>query len=172
VLIFNSRDDAERERQGVETLLARRVDGIVFTTAVSEENVRLALEAGVATVEVEKPLCEEAASVIVDNYAGAAEAVEYLVELGHRRIGYIGEAPGRRQDRTVEERFNAYRDTLQAAGIALDDAAVVLGAYWRDPGWADIRTGCDYMERLLERSPDVTAVFAASDIARDQARPE
>jgi hypothetical protein len=88
VLIFNARDDADRERAGVETLLARRVDGVIFTTALRAENVRLVLEAGVPAVEVEKPLCDEAASVVVDNYGGVYEAINHLLELGHREIGY------------------------------------------------------------------------------------
>src|SRR5712692_6835412 len=42
VLIFNARGEVEREREGVETLLTRRVDGIIFTTALSRTNVELA----------------------------------------------------------------------------------------------------------------------------------
>jgi LacI family transcriptional regulator len=171
VLIFNARDDADRERAGVETLLARRVDGVIFTTALRAENVRLVLEAGVPAVEVEKPLCDEAASVVVDNYGGVYEAINHLLELGHREIGYIGEpvaplpgAPDDRIDRVVQERFEAYRDALRSAGVPAEESRIVLGDYSHDPGWRDVRTGADYMTRLLRQSTGLTAVFAASDV--------
>jgi LacI family transcriptional regulator len=171
VLIFNSRVDAGRERAGVEALLARRVDGIIFTTAVQAENVALVLQAGVPAVEIEKPLCDEAASVMVDNYHGVSAAIEHLISLGHRRIGYIGEpvhplpgAPDNRVDRVVQERLQAYRDVLESAEIPADESLVVLGDFAHDPGWRDVRTGKDYMETLLAQEPELTAVFASSDV--------
>jgi LacI family transcriptional regulator len=171
VLIFNARDDADRERAGVETLLARRVDGIVFTTALRAENVQLVLDAGVPAVEVEKPLCDEAAAVVVDNYTGVYDAIEHLLGLGHREIGFLGEPvtplPGAldgRLDRVVQERFAAYRDALESAGVPFAESRIVLGDYAHDPGWRDVKTGADYMTRLLSQSAGVTAVFAASDM--------
>jgi DNA-binding LacI/PurR family transcriptional regulator len=171
VLIFNARGDPEREREGVETLLARRVDGIIFTTALRAENVRIALEAGISAVEVERRLCDEAASVVVDNYAGASDAMRHLLQLGHRNIGYIGEpyafvrrSSGEQADRIVRERFDGYRDALQAAGAPLDEAYIVLGHYPREHGWGGLGTGAEYMARLLEQAPGLTAVFAASDL--------
>jgi LacI family transcriptional regulator len=127
VLIYNTRCDPDRERAGVETLLGRRVDGIIFTTALQERNVRLAMEAGIPTVEVERPLYDGAAAIMVDNYVGAAEAMKYLIDLGHRKIGFIGEpyrelygASDQRLDRVTKERFDAYRDALQSAGAPFD----------------------------------------------------
>jgi DNA-binding LacI/PurR family transcriptional regulator len=171
VLIFNARDDADRERAGVETLLARRVDGIIFTTALREQSVRMALDAGVPSVEVERTLCDDAASVVVDNYTGAYAAVEHLIGLGHREIGYLGEpvgplrgAPDQRIDRVLQERFNAYKDALAVAGAPMRESHLVLGDYAHDPGWADVKTGGDYLTRLLDQAPELTAVFAASDV--------
>lgn len=171
VLIFNSRDDANRERAGVEALLERRVDGVIFTTALQAENVRLALQAGVPAVEIEKPLCDDAASVVVDNYQGVRAAIEHLIDLGHRKIGYIGEpvhpllgSLDKRIDRVVQERLGAYKDALELAGIRADNSQVFLADFAHDPGWHDVRTGTDYMRTLLERAPEITAVFASSDV--------
>lgn len=167
VLLFNARGNADRERQGVETLLARRVDGIVFTTALEEDNVRLAYEAGTPVVEVEKPLFAAAGSVIADEYAGALEAMRHLLELGHRKIGFLGEPPQPlpgRDGETGRSRFGAYRDALAGVGEEVDRSRVVVGTYWQQPGYADLRPGFDYMERLLTQAPDTTAIFAASDV--------
>lgn len=169
VLLFNARGDADRERESVEALLKRRVDGVVFTTAVHEKNVQLALDAGVYAVEIERRLCDVASAVVVDNYAGATEVMRHLLTLGHRKIGYLGEPfPHGTADPAAgipKERFDAYRDALQAAGQALDESHVVLGRYPREQGgWGGLEAGATYMLRLLRQAPGLTAVFAVSDL--------
>ncbi len=170
VLLFNARGDANREREGVETLLKRRVDGIVFTTAVHGKNVQLALDAGIPAVEIERRLCDAAPAVVVDNYAGATEAMRHLLSLGHRKIGFVGEpflsdASRASAAGIPKERFDAYRDALHGAGVAFDESRIVLGHYPREQGgWGGLQAGATYMRRLLTQAPDVTAVFAVSDL--------
>jgi len=170
VLFFNARGDQDRERESVEALLKRRVDGIVFTTAVHARNVQLALEAGIPAVEVERRLCDAAPAVVVDNHAGATEAMRHLLQLGHRKIGFLGEPfldeEPRRPDAGIpKERFDAYRDALQEAGIPFDESRIVPGHYQREQGgWGGLEVGATYMRRLLTQAPDITAVFAVSDL--------
>jgi DNA-binding LacI/PurR family transcriptional regulator len=171
VLMFNTDGDPKREREGVESLLSRRVDGVIFTTALRAENVELVLDAGVPAVEAERRLCERAPAVVVDNYAGAREAMKHLLDLGHKKIGYIGEPDtfqepdGRALDRVRRERFAGYREALEEAGIPLSDDHLVRGQYPLEPGgWGGVATGRDYMQALLSQDPTLTAVLAASDL--------
>ena len=170
VLLFNARGDTNRERESVEALLKRRVDGIVFTTAVDGTNVQLALDAGIPAVEIERRLCAAAPAVVVDNHAGATEAMRHLVSLGHRKIGFVGEpfvsdAARASAAGLPKERFDAYRDALHEAGIGFDESRIVLGHYPREQGgWGGLQAGATYMRRLLTQAPDVTAVFAVSDL--------
>lgn len=168
VLLLNARGDAERERECVETLLKRRVDGIVFTTAVHGDNVALAVDAGVCAVEIERRLCGTAAAVVVGNHAAATEAMRHLIGLGHRKIGFLGEPfldGGDEAASIPRERFEAYRDALGACGQVLDRSHIVLGRYPRERGgWGGLRAGADYMRRLIRQAPDLTAVFAVSDL--------
>jgi DNA-binding LacI/PurR family transcriptional regulator len=171
VLMFNTDGDPKREREGVESLLGRRVDGVIFTTALRAENVELVLDAGVPAVEAERRLCERAPAVVIDNYAGAREAMAHLLDLGHERIGYIGEADtfqepdGRVLDRVRRERFAGYREALEEAGIHVSEAHLIRGQYPLEPGgWGGVGTGRDYMQALLEQAPTITAVLAASDL--------
>ncbi|HTW10174.1 MAG TPA: LacI family DNA-binding transcriptional regulator [Acidimicrobiales bacterium] len=172
VLIFNARGEASRERDGVETFLTQRVDAIIFTAALQRDSVQAALDAGISVVEIGRQLCESSGSVVADNYQGATRAMAYLLELGHERIGYIGEpytflsASGDAQvDRIVAERFDAYRDSLSGAGLALNEDYIVLGAYPRERGgWGSVETGARYMAQLLKQSCELTAVFTASDL--------
>lgn len=169
VLVYNARGSAEHERSGVEAFLSQQVAAIVFTTPVAAENVELAHRAGVAVVEVEKPLFDRGGVVVVDNYVGASQAMEHLLELGHEQIAFMGEPTrldpdGTPVDRVVAERFAGYRDSLAGHGLALDESLLVVGRYFGDSGWSSLRTGYDYMVRLLDRTPSLTAVFAASDL--------
>jgi DNA-binding LacI/PurR family transcriptional regulator len=163
------RGNADRERECVEALLKRRVDGIVFTTAVHGKNVQLALDAGVHAVEIEQRLCDAASAIVVDNYAAATKAVRHLLNLGHQKIGFLAEPfLHGTADITVgipKDRFNAYRDALRTAGHTIDESHIVLGHYPREQGgWGGMRTGATYMRRLLSQAPDLTAVFAVSDL--------
>jgi LacI family transcriptional regulator len=173
VLLFNARGELERECENVETLLRRRVDGIVFTTALQPRSVRLAVDAGVSVVEIGRQVCDASAAIVTDDYAGARLGVEHLLELGHREIGYVGMPWGLTAERRpaaagnlIKARFDAYRDALADAGIAFERSHVVLTeAFAIEPGgWGSVETGARYMERLLEQAPELTAVFASSDI--------
>ena len=55
VLLSNAHGDPQRERESVERLLTRRVDGIVFSTALRSNNVQLALDVGVSAVTGVRP---------------------------------------------------------------------------------------------------------------------
>ena len=170
VLVYNAHGSAEHEREGVEAFLSQQVAAIVFAKTVDPDNVELAWRAGVAVVEVEKPLLGIGGSVLVDNYVGATAAMSHLADLGHTEIGFLGEparepaAAGHPVDRVVNERFTGYRDVLQERGLVEDETLVVLGDYHSDAGWPSLRTGYDYMTRLLEQRPTVTGVFAGSDL--------
>jgi DNA-binding LacI/PurR family transcriptional regulator len=169
VLLFNTGGDEARERESVEALLKRRADGIVFTTAVHGRNVQLVLDEGVPAVEIERRLCASAPAVVINNYDGAREAMRHLLDLGHRKIGFVGESfPGSTGDSDArgipQERFDAYRDALTGAGVAFDESHIVIGPYPREEGgWGGLQAGDTYMRRLLTQAPDLTAVFAVSD---------
>jgi DNA-binding LacI/PurR family transcriptional regulator len=170
VLMFNTDGDAERERSGVESFLSRRVDGVIFTTALRAENVQLAIDAGIPAVEVERRLCESAGAVVVDNYASSRQGMQHLLDLGHRRIGYLGEpdtvtGPDGPLDFLRQERFEGYRRALEDAGIPVADKHLVHGPYPLERGaWGGVQTGRDYMQVLLDQDPDLTAVLASSDL--------
>jgi LacI family transcriptional regulator len=169
VLIYNTRGEPEEERRGVEMLLRRRVDAILFTTVVDERNVELAVGAGVAVVQVERVTPVLTLAVTVDNHRGAFEATEHLVALGHEKIALLGVDPDRRRDaggvprqHAVErERLSGYLDALGAHGIRVREALVVLGASYYAIDEARTAVG-RWLELAAVERP--TAVFATCDI--------
>ncbi len=93
--------------------------------------------------------------VDIDAIEGAAKAVRHLVQLGHRRIGLITNAP--LEYTSAQQRLEGYVKALQEAGIALDSSCMIEGSYTPESGYAA-------MSALLACTPTPSAVFIASDV--------
>jgi len=91
-------------------------------------------------------------SIDVDNAAAARVATEHLMSLGRRRIGTI---TGPEDMAAASDRTAGWRAALEAAGLPTD--AIVTGDYTALGGAAG-------MQELLERYPDLDAVYAANDV--------
>ncbi len=92
-------------------------------------------------------------AVISTNFQGVLEAMDYLVSLGHRRIGYIG---GRSDLLSAQRRLDGYLAGLERAGICVDPSLIQEGDYMREAG-----VKCAHRLLALESPP--TAIFASSD---------
>ena len=95
-------------------------------------------------------------SVTIDNEAAAARAVEHLWERGHRRIGVIG---GDRAENSISsQRLRGAERALRERGVELDfERDYEPCAFLEDAGYNAAR-------RLLERTSEITAVFALGDV--------
>lgn len=89
-----------------------------------------------------------------DNIEGATTATEYLLNLGHRRIGFLAGRPDLESARLREQ---GYTQALQNAGIGFDPALVRVGGYQEDMADGAAR-------ELLALDPRPTAIFAANDL--------
>lgn len=87
------------------------------------------------------------------NFEGALSATEYLISLGHRRIGFLA---GRPDLESARRREAGYRAALDAAGIAFDPDLVRVGGFREETAEAPAR-------EFLEMAERPTAVFAAND---------
>jgi LacI family transcriptional regulator len=139
-----------------DLLRSHRVDGLIVAGPRSDdvELARLVADGYPIIVQGSLPSVD-APSVDVDNRAGARAAVEHLLRLGHRRIGFITNAP--LAYTAADDRLAGYREALGAAGIEPEQALVAEGAFDATSGWSATRD-------LLARAPDVSAIFVASDI--------
>lgn len=91
-------------------------------------------------------------SVLIDNLGGAAQAVNHLIDCGHRHIGLIGSNPASPPD--ILERREGYLRALAARGIT--QTYIEDGLMRREEGYAAL-------QRLLKRAPQITAVFVTND---------
>lgn len=160
VLIWNVLGDARREREGVEMFIQRRLDAIIFTTPRDKANIKLALNAGIPVVQVERVNDADTHKVLVDNYAGAASAVEHLIALGHRQIGFIGKKylPAWGAAQVDNQRYLGYADVLKRNGITPEPT------WFAEADLYSIDDGYRGANQLLEANPTLTALLAACDI--------
>jgi LacI family transcriptional regulator len=118
-LVFagSSDEDPLRERELVESLVARGVDGVIIAPTSGDHGYLLRdREAGVAMVFVDRPpRYIDADAIVSDNHGGAARAVEHLVAGGHRRIAFVGDRPGLVY--TAAERLRGYRRAMAQHGL-------------------------------------------------------
>lgn len=152
-VVASTHDQPDRERLAVQSLLRRRVDGIIRTTARTDSRLE-GVELGPNVRDVLAIRGDGALSAAVgDDWLGGHLATRHLVDLGHRRIALVGgptyatSAAGRRQ---------GYLDALQEAGIAVDEALMVSGGFAVEDGETAALT-------LLTRPDRPTAVFAVND---------
>jgi LacI family transcriptional regulator len=94
-------------------------------------------------------------AVAASNRRGAYNATEYLVELGHRRIGFI---TGAMDQMCARDRLEGYRAALADRGIPLDPELVYEGDFFQPLAYAGASA-------LLELSHPPTAIFASNDVS-------
>ncbi|WP_344589205.1 LacI family DNA-binding transcriptional regulator [Actinomadura vinacea] len=151
LLLALARSPEEYARLG-NYLTGQHVDGVLLTSLHGDDPLPAKLEAGgVPTVLGGRPLGLSPVSYVdVDNRHGAREAVEHLLRGGRRRIATIA-GP---QDMGVGvDRLAGYRDALAGAGLP---ELVVYGDFSEASGVAAAA-------ELLERDPELDALFAADD---------
>jgi len=144
----------DERRRITEYVSAGHVDGVLLISShAGSPMVASLLRSGVPTIACGVPLGFETkvGYVAADDAGGARAMVRHLAESGRRRIATITgpmDTPGGRN------RLEGYRAEL---GAAFDQTLVAHGDYTRDSGERAMR-------ELLERRPDLDAVFVASDL--------
>jgi len=146
----------DREVSLVERLMRGTTDGaILMLPEESEQELRTLQRQGFPFVVVDprEPPPDGIACVAAMHAAGAKQATEHLLELGHRRIGAITGPPGWY---ATEERLVGFRAALASAGILLDPELVVHSD-WR------LHWGMQAAEQLLSLDEPPTAIFGFND---------
>jgi LacI family transcriptional regulator len=136
-------------------LRSERAGAILITADASSASLQALDDAGFPVVVVD-PLQvgdTECITIGATNFTGGVMAGEYLLSLGHRRIGHAG---GPHSVELSHARLAGYSSALRKAGINLDETLVTHCAFTYDAGRQAARD-------LLDRPDRPTAIFAASD---------
>lgn len=156
ILLTNSGGDPECEMRAVRSLIERAIDGVIVIAALaggvaspsfSERNIPIVL------INNHHP-GNLVHSIGVDNFLGARSIARHLIELGHRRIGYIGNRFGGQADK---DRSRGYRAALQKENVPQRSELVIHAKSSLDGGFGG-------MQQLLSLRMRPTAVFCFDDI--------
>jgi DNA-binding LacI/PurR family transcriptional regulator len=155
LVLLMGQSPQERERLG-HYLRNGHVDGVLLISLHGDDPLAAhVINAGLPAVIGGRPPASAAVSYVdADNEVGAHEAVCHLVGSGRRRIATI---TGPADMSAGVDRLRGYDRALRESDLPNDPALVVAGDFTEASGDRAIR-------ELLQRAPDVDAVFAASDL--------
>ncbi|BCL20676.1 LacI family DNA-binding transcriptional regulator [Streptomyces tuirus] len=161
LLLIFAGNDRERARLA-QYLAAHRVDGVLLVSVHADDPLPdlLAQLEIPAVISGPRSSAETLPSVDSDNYGGARQAVEHLLSRGRRRVAHI---TGRLDVYGAQRRVDGYREAVSDAGLGVDEGLIEAGDFTEEGGHRA-------MAALLERHPDIDAVFAASDVTASGAR--
>jgi DNA-binding LacI/PurR family transcriptional regulator len=158
--VFEGGSETGDERLGIDSLVRKGLDGFIVSPSSDpgdpHDPIIEIVRRGLPLVLVDKRLGKYQTDLVcTNNHMGVEALVRHLLELGHRRIGFIGT----HGVSSVEERLGGFRLTMRRAGLTVE------------PEWIDVNRDVfhDYGRaagsRMLSLSPDrrPTAIFGAND---------
>lgn len=153
LILSVSKEDPQSELFYLQALQKQRVAGIIISSAgKSDQYLGHLARQGIPVVahsrEVKSPGVD---NVVASDFEGALQATRHLIELGHRDIAIIC---GPQELSTGRDRLRGYTQALAAAGIAVRESWIKVGAFQR-------RFGAEAAAQLLDAPDRPTAIFAA-----------
>lgn len=159
IILCSTQSNIAIEKQYIEMLRSKGVDGIIFSSAhIEDPNIVSLAEEDFPVVLVNRrtyhPLVKERIDYVgVDNVQGGYLAVEHLIRLGHQRIGVIG---GSAESSVGQERLEGGKKALKTYGLAQREEFFLEGNFLK-------RSGYQRAKQFLKMAERPTAIFATND---------
>jgi len=159
VVYYNTNEQFSREVESIEMLIKRRVDGVILVSILKkkqeEELIQKLRENDISFVYLDRYLNKPASDyIITDNFSGVRQGMEYLISLGHKRIGCISAQPYAR----MKQRVKAYEKIVKEYNLVTEDSLIQISDLFDDKG------GYDAANKLFSIKNRPTAIFATNDI--------
>lgn len=149
-------EDGEDPGVATERMVASGLDGVILPPPLCESPEVLSVlhKAAMPTVAVTTARPEAGvAAIMIDDLSAAYEMTTHLINLGHRRIGFIVGDPDLSASHV---RLDGYRQALEKAHIPFDETLIAQGFF-------TYRSGLDAAEELLSLEEHPSAIFASND---------
>jgi LacI family transcriptional regulator len=159
ILLYQSEESASLEKKGIEVFLEAKVDGILASIAKETTNYshfKDLSEKAIPLVLFDRTFADfNVPTVVIDDYKGAFNATEHLINVGYKRIAHVS---GPQQLSNFNNRLQGYLAALRANKIPIDNELIYSGDL-------SIQCGIESVEYFfgLKEIPD--AVFAAEDFS-------
>ncbi len=155
ILLCNTEGKKDKEKEYINILINRKVDGIIFSNCLLSDNEIQELASQKAPVVlIGKKTRNDINVVYTDYYSGAYEATTHLVELGYKRIAHI--TGPRWQDENIDKE-KGYEKALQDNNLPVHKKYIIAGDN-------DINGGYLAAKKLMRMSEPPEAIFAANDL--------
>lgn len=152
VLLGDTRGTPERELEYIRRVETRLADGLIQLRPHSSTSANV-IPPDIASVNVCGCETTTGPSIRIDNRGAARTMVNYLISLGHRRIGVIS---GLKDNPHAIDRLAGYKESLKEAGIAFDKDLVAEGDFTM---WSGLNAAAQFCH--MKEPP--TAVFCMND---------
>ncbi len=137
-------------------ILERNVDGIIIAGKVPSLLIEKLGNYNIPIVFVDYyPANMKASVVAVDNFHGGMLATQHLIELGHRKIAFIG---GDIEHPSIRERYNGYKIALEKATIDVDENLINV-----EEDYPARINGYNAAKKIFTNTNDISAIFACND---------
>lgn len=166
LFICISEHSAKEDVAAFDALTDHQVDGIIVATRsnrVGDQHLVEMIERGVSVVCIGRDFHHENAdSVTADALHGGFQATQHLIDLGHKKIAFIGATMSSGKNL---KRFQGYLKALKTNGLIIEERFITgnTEASEEAPGYSTERLGYEAMKRLLVLPNRPTAVFARND---------
>ena len=133
-------------------IIYQKMDGIILAYHSLDFSFISEKICPIVFIDVPNDNFENFDKVIIDNLEGAKEAIRYLIEIGHRKIGFIADAV------TTKKRFDGYKDALKEKNIEIDEELIEIRS-----GRSE-EIGYQAGLKLLSKPNRPTAIFCVNDL--------
>lgn len=159
VVLCNTDEDTETEKEYIQKLRKRWVEGLIIAPAAKEfEHISELQKEGFPTVLVIRKVDIPTNTVMIDNYQAAYDAVSFLIKTGHKKIAIV---KGNQQLALYRDRFEGYKRALLDANIKIVDE-LITGDDSDSVQWS--LDGYNAINSLLNQKVKFDAVFATTDL--------
>ena len=154
IFVANTNNSVELETYFFESLIQKQIDGIInFSACLPKEYMEEIASQNPVVVACRYLSEARLPNVTIDNMAASKDMTEYMLNLGHRRVAYIG---GNTALALYRSRLSGYYQALEEMNIPLDEELVRMA----DP---DIQGGYDAATGLLRSGVEFSAIVTSGD---------
>ncbi|RCW72030.1 LacI family DNA-binding transcriptional regulator [Saliterribacillus persicus] len=154
LVLIQTNYEKEREIEALEMLRYKQIDGLIICSRIAEwDIIECYVKYGPIVVGEDASSKKFVSSVYVDHYKGFMQALDFLYEKGHSKIGYC---IGRQRGANSETRARAYADFLALKELEKDDRLVFFDNF-------QLEDGAKIVNQLLRLKNKPTALLVTSD---------
>ncbi len=155
IILCNTDESEDKQKQYLQMLLRRRIDGILLVPACSDaESIRMIQKQDIPVVLMDRQVPGVDVDIVrSDSEEGAYRITEHLLSLGHRQIAMLA---GPQSVSTAIDRVNGYRRAFREAGLSKSAEQISWGEFTQEAGYK-------MAQQMLTELPDITALVAANN---------